>query len=595
MFNLDWKPSKQKKQITASVVVRQLVLEKKWKMTALIGTLLTTAVLNPVEAYAFGTLLDLYTADKLSLNSFLLWGSICLAVPFVIVVATLFQEHLVIGMQDYLQVNLSKHLQERLFQANPLMLETQHGKLDKVVADTSREVSRIALYVPWLVTPVVTIICYLAACVWVNTWLGLLCIIPLLLCVFSTGFWGKIRKLAKNKNTARLEMWGHVRETTDNIRSIQRCQTEATRSLQFGEIGKQFMKRNREMLLPRFYASTMFTSVASIFAKGIILFLGLWIWQLPVGKLYQFWNYMSQSVNSLSQVNTYFTRLMEIFASFKLFTELWNAEPYKVDANAKELNGFHSLCFESVSAGYPRYISEEERFDEAPAMIVHDLSFEIDKGDFVALVGETGCGKSTIAKMIMGELSPFEGSLKLNGEEISRFTPESRWEKIYYCTQFPDIFKATVSENLAYSRSSASPSEIEEAAKRSALFDTIVNKEDCFPDGFESEITAETLSGGEAARVSVARAMLSRAELLIFDEPTAAVDAKTERKMRDGMDQLHVEGRTLLVITHRLSTIQKATKVIVMDKGSVVQMGTYDELIQQEGLFREYCKELSLT
>jgi ABC-type multidrug transport system fused ATPase/permease subunit len=127
------------------------------------------------------------------------------------------------------------------------------------------------------------------------------------------------------------------------------------------------------------------------------------------------------------------------------------------------------------------------------------------------------------------------------------------------------------------------------------LYDTIINVKDRFPNGFETKIHARMLSGGEAARISVARAMLSRAELLIFDEPTAAVDSKTERKMREGLDLLHTGNCTLLVIAHRLSTIQKANKVIVMDNGRIVQMGTYNELIETEGLFKDYCKELSLV
>jgi ABC-type multidrug transport system fused ATPase/permease subunit len=331
-----------KKRSSASMVVTKLFMEKKWRFIGLIATLLTVAILNPVEAYAFSQIINLYTAGQLTWNSLQFWGSICLMIPLVVVILTLFQNHLTTGMQDYLQVQLAVRLQERMFLANPSMLESQHGDTDKVLTDTSREVSRVALYIPWLATPMITIICYLVACILVDLRLGLLCVIPILLCVLSSKFWSKIKRLGEKKKKARMAMLGFVRETTDNIRSIQHCQNAKKRSIQFGEIGKQFMQTNREMLFPRFYASTMFTGIATLLVKGMILIFGMWVWRLPVGSLFQLWNYMTHSVNSLSQVNTYFTKLLEIKASFKVLSQLWDAETYKVEANPCELNHFRS-------------------------------------------------------------------------------------------------------------------------------------------------------------------------------------------------------------------------------------------------------------
>lgn len=231
------------------------------------------------------------------------------------------------------------------------------------------------------------------------------------------------------------------------------------------------------------------------------------------------------------------------------------------------------ICFESVTFGY-----EPER------PVLRDVSFEARPGEVVALVGQTGAGKTTLASLIARLHDPWSGTIRFDGVDLRDLRLESLRAGISIVLQEPFLFRMSVAENIAYGRPDASRDEII-AAAQAASGDRFIQ---ALPRGYETVIGERgvTLSGGEKQRLSLARALLKDAPVLILDEPTSALDAQTESTLLKAMQRL-MQGRTTFVIAHRLSTIRKADRIIVLDSGCIVESGSHDELISIRGKYAQ--------
>ncbi len=229
------------------------------------------------------------------------------------------------------------------------------------------------------------------------------------------------------------------------------------------------------------------------------------------------------------------------------------------------------LRFESVTFGY-----------DADRAVLQKIDLHVPAGGTVALVGPSGAGKSTLASMVPRFFDPWEGRVILDGRDIREVKLKSLRQQVAVVLQEPFLFPLTVAQNIAYGIPHASREQIELAA-RAAGADQFIR---ALPDGYDTSLgeRGATLSGGERQRVSIARALLKDAPVLILDEPTASLDAATEAGMLEAMRTL-MRGRTTLVIAHRLSTIRSADQIVSIDRGQIVEQGTHDELIAAHGLY----------
>jgi ABC-type multidrug transport system fused ATPase/permease subunit len=209
--------------------------------------------------------------------------------------------------------------------------------------------------------------------------------------------------------------------------------------------------------------------------------------------------------------------------------------------------------------------------------VFNDLSLTIKEGETLALVGASGSGKTTVAALIQRFYDPQNGRILLDGIPITSISPDWLRKQIGTVAQEPILMSTSIRENISYGRPSASLNEIKEAAK-SAFADEFIIR---FPDGYETLVGERgvQLSGGQRQRVAIARAMLKNPRILILDEATSALDAESEHLVQQALKNL-MESRTVLVIAHRLSTVRHADRVIVMDKGVIVQIGRHDDLIK---------------
>ena len=214
--------------------------------------------------------------------------------------------------------------------------------------------------------------------------------------------------------------------------------------------------------------------------------------------------------------------------------------------------------------------------------LLQNVSFEAEAGQRVALVGPSGAGKTSIINLVPRFIDKTGGTLSINGTTIEEFTIASLRAHIALVSQDAVIFDDSVAANIGFGRMGASREEIIQAAKDAAAHDFISALE----DGYDTQLGASglRLSGGQRQRLSIARALLKNAPILLLDEATSALDAEAEKQVQDALEIL-AKGRTTLVVAHRLSTIQKADKIIVLDKGHVVETGTHRELLSQKGLY----------
>ncbi|AXS39473.1 ABC transporter transmembrane domain-containing protein [Breoghania sp. L-A4] len=230
-----------------------------------------------------------------------------------------------------------------------------------------------------------------------------------------------------------------------------------------------------------------------------------------------------------------------------------------------------AITFENVTYAY-----------EPGKPVLIDFSLEIPAGSRVALVGPSGAGKSTVLNLVPRFFDPESGRVLIDGEDIRDHTLSSVRRASALLTQDPVIFDDTVGGNIRYGSPDASQEDLEEAAQAAAASEFIA----ALPKGFDTEAGEDgnRLSGGQKQRIAFARAILKNAPIILLDEPTSALDAAAEAKVQDAMDTL-LQGRTVLMIAHRLSTVKKADKICVMDAGRVVEVGSHDELLARKGLY----------
>jgi ATP-binding cassette, subfamily B, bacterial len=278
-----------------------------------------------------------------------------------------------------------------------------------------------------------------------------------------------------------------------------------------------------------------------------------------VGALSEFWGDVQRAAGATE-------RLMEILA-----TEPDVKAPAAVRTLAEPARG--AIAFRDVTFRYPAR-PEHAALD--------DFSLAIAPGEAVALVGPSGAGKSTVFQLLLRFFDPQEGAITFDGVNIAELAPRELRAHIALVSQDPVIFAGTIMENIRYGRPEASDEEIRRAAVAAAADEFIAR----LPQGYEARLGERgvTLSGGQRQRIAIARAILRNAPLLLLDEATSALDAENERLVQLGLANL-MAGRTTIVIAHRLATIQRLRRIIVMDQGRLLAEGSHAELVARGGLY----------
>ncbi|WP_292876271.1 ABC transporter ATP-binding protein [Methanobrevibacter sp.] len=292
---------------------------------------------------------------------------------------------------------------------------------------------------------------------------------------------------------------------------------------------------------------------------------------IAVGDILAFFQYIKNFTQPIQQI----TRVMNLVqtamaASERIFEFLEvDDEPNPSDVKVNELND--SITFENVSFGY----DENEK-------IIKNLSFDVKKGDKIAIIGETGAGKTTIVKLLMRFYDVDSGEIKIDGVNINEYDKNSLRSLMGMVLQDSWLFSDTIANNIRYGKLDATDDEVIDAAKQVRADDFIRQ----LSDGYETVLSedSDNISHGQKQLLTIARTILADKEILILDEATSSVDTRTEKLIQDAMDKL-MENRTSFIIAHRLSTIKNADKIIVIENGEIIEQGNHEELLNQKGYY----------
>mgnify|MGYP002563886024 CR=1 FL=1 len=313
-------------------------------------------------------------------------------------------------------------------------------------------------------------------------------------------------------------------------------------------------------------------------AGGAFYFLG----KIDVGELMMFLLYVNTFLTPVRKLINFVEQFQNGLTGYHRFNEIM-AQPEESEApDAKELKNVKgSIDFDNVSFSYE---AKNEDGKEHRSVISH-MSMHIDPGKTVALVGPSGGGKTTVCNLIPRFYEVTGGKISIDGQDITTLSRLSLRRSIGMVAQDVFLFTGTIRENIAYGNLNATDEEIIAAAKKARCHDFIQR----LPQGYDTVIgeAGGTLSGGERQRLSIARAMLKDAPIIILDEATANVDPENERELMEAIDALTAE-KTVILIAHRLKTVHRADQILVLDRGRIVQRGTHDELAREDGLYRRF-------
>ena len=457
---------------------------------------------------------------------------------------------------------------------------TQRGDvLARVMGDAGRAQQALELLFADLLEAVVMILIGVVALFWISVNLTLVTLLvgPLIVLVIA-GFGRRIRKNARRRQVQSAEVTQRLIEILAGIKIIKAFRAERLEHEGFRGASQRLFRRSMKVVKTRVQSRTLVDALNNASGVGVlVLGIGLVLsgrWGLTVGDLAAFAFVSATLYRPLRTIARGWSKLQDTAPSAERFFEVLDTEVDIMDApDAIEIGRLQrSVRFRHVGFSYGR------------EPVLHDVDFEARAGEVVALVGRTGAGKTTLVDLLLRFYDPNEGSIEIDGVDLRRARRDALLAQVAVVTQEPFLFDGTIAENIRYGRREASDAEVRQAA-HAAHVDAFVNT---LPEGFDTEVGVggTRLSGGQRPRITIARAILRDPAILILDEATSSLDSQSERMVQQALEAL-LPGRTVFVIAHRLSTVRRADRILVLENGSVSQSGTHAELLASGGLYRE--------
>ena len=485
---------------------------------------------------------------------------------------------------SWLGARMTADIRNRLYQQLELLSLQFYDKrqVGAVMSRVTRDAGRLQEFLveglPYLIINALMLIGILGILFRMHWLLALLILVPVpFMMGWGVIFWKRMRLYFNKWDQAWSDIMATVNETLSGIRVVKAFAQEIREIAAFGSRNKKIRQLaiRTEINWEIFFATT---TLLTSFGILIVWFFGgqeVINDALTIGTLLAFYAYMwmlYEPIEWFGQVNNWMTRA---FTGAERIFEVIDtpAEAYK-DPDARPISNIRGeISFKNVTFGYDK-----------SKPVLHEINLNVTPGEMVGLVGRSGVGKTTTVNLICRFYDVDQGIIEVDGVPIQKIRLEDLRSQIGIVPQEPFLFSGTVAENISYGKPGASFEEIMEAAIAANAHNFIVGKS----DGYDTQVGERggELSGGEKQRVAIARAILHDPKILILDEATSSVDVETEKQIQDAIARL-TQGRTTFAIAHRLSTLRNANRLVILEGGRIVEIGTHNELMEKKGIFYE--------
>ena len=485
---------------------------------------------------------------------------------------------------SWLGARITADIRNRLYQQLELLSLQFYDRrqVGAVMSRVTRDAGRLQEFLveglPYLIISVLKIIGIVGILLWMHWLLALLILVPIpFMMGWGVIFWKRMRIYFRKWDQTWSDIMTTVNEVLSGIRVVKAFAQEAKEIAAFGIRNRKIRQLGirTEINWEVFFATT---TLLTSFGILIVWLLGgreVIRDTLTIGTLLTFYAYMwmlYEPMEWFGEVNSWMTRA---FAGAERIFEVIDtpAEAYE-DPDAHSVSNIKGkISFKDVTFGYDK-----------SKPVLHEINLDVASGETVGLVGRSGVGKTTTVNLICRFYDVDQGIIEVDGMPIQKIRLEDLRSQIGIVPQEPFLFSGTVAENISYGKPGASFEEIMDAAIAANAHNFIVGK----ADGYDTQVGERggELSGGEKQRVAIARAILHNPKILILDEATSSVDVETEKQIQEAIVRL-TQGRTTFAIAHRLSTLRNADRLVILDGGRIVEVGTHNELMEKKGIFYE--------
>ena len=536
-------------------------------ITASVSLVLPVAARRVIDGFAMG--------DVTLLNQYFM-GAIIVAAIFAL--GTGLRYYVVTRLGERVVADIRKAIFARMIGMSPAYFEKlMTGEvLSRITTDTTLILSVIGSSASWLLRNMLMMSGGLMMMLWTSPKLtGLvLLIVPLILGPILT-LGRKLRGLSRQNQDWIAASSGKASESLLSVQTVQAFTHEARSRAEFSDVTEKAFDSARARIKVRALITMIIIFVAFSGVMGV-----LWVGAIDVrsgltsaGQLVQFVIYATIVASSTAALSELWSELQRAAGATERLVELLNAEDTIADPKTPRRPSVGAVVFENVNFTFP---------NRPDALALNNVSFTIQPGETVALVGPSGAGKSTIIQILQRFFDPQEGQITFGGITLPEMERSAFRKFMALVPQDPVIFASSAYDNILFGRPDASKDEVIAAATAAAAHDFI----SALPEGYDSYVGERgvMLSGGQKQRIAIARAILRDAPVLLLDEATSALDGESEALVQNAFEDL-AKDRTTLVVAHRLATVKKADRILVMDQGQIVAQGTHAALVAEGGLY----------